>query len=54
MGQRLSDWRLARPALLALGLLVLLAGCNANADKSDDHRHDGPYGGVSGGVSRLP
>jgi len=54
MGHGLPDLRQARSALLALGLLLLLAGCNANADKSDDHRHDGFYGGVSGGVTRLP
>lgn len=40
--------------LLALGLLLLLDGCSATADKSDDNRRDGFYGGVSGGVTRLP
>jgi hypothetical protein len=55
------DRKNGRPALLALSLL-LLAGCAApdKADKADndkadnDNRHGGFYGGVSGGVTRLP
>jgi hypothetical protein len=54
MGQRLLGRRWMPPALAALGLVLLLAACNTNADKSDDHRHDGLYGGVSGGITRLP
>jgi hypothetical protein len=55
MTQRRLDPERIRPALLMSGLLLLLlAACHANADKSDEHRHDGLYGGVSGGVTRLP
>ena len=52
MGKRRQSRRPARPALLALGLILLLAGCTATADKTDDNnRHGGFYGGVSGGMT---
>jgi hypothetical protein len=51
MGQWLSGGSLM---LLALGLLLLLAGCAAAPDKSDENRKGGFYGGVSGGITRLP
>ncbi len=53
MSRRLLNRSRAGPALLALGLLLLLAACKTAADKSDADRHDGFYGGVSGGVTRL-
>jgi len=40
----------------ALSLLILavmaLAGCAPPADRPDDNRNSGLYGGVSGGISR--
>ena len=43
-------------AQLALTLLscLMLAGCAGSANSSDDERRGVFYGGVSGGVSRLP
>jgi hypothetical protein len=59
MGPRPVDRKKRRPLRLALSLLILLAGCVAadksDSDKSDDDsRHGGFYGGLSGGVTRLP
>ena len=54
MSRMRLDRELTRAALLLLGVLILLSGCNAGRDKSDEHRQDGFYGGVSGGVTRLP
>jgi hypothetical protein len=41
---------------LALALLacVFVAGCAGSANSSDDERRGGFYGGVSGGMTRLP
>ncbi len=38
--------------LLALLFCLALAGCAGDGNSSDDHRHDGFYGGVSGGLTR--
>jgi hypothetical protein len=42
--------------LIALTLLACLTvfGCANSGDTSDDDRHGVFYGGVSGGVTRLP
>jgi len=37
---------------MALALLAL--GSCTNANSSDDQRHDGFYGGVGGGITRVP
>jgi ABC-type glycerol-3-phosphate transport system substrate-binding protein len=45
-----------RSARLALALLacVVVAGCAGSGNTSADDGHRGFYGGVSGGMTRLP
>ena len=39
-------------AALVLSVLVLLAGCAQSGNGSDQNRHNGFYGGISGGLTR--
>lgn len=54
MGQNLQETSRTKPMLLALSLVLLLAGCTAPEKSDNDNRNNGFYGGVSGGVTHLP